>query len=695
MNLFKRVISACLIFVFVFSVFSSSVITASALSENARYYESIPETVYATAGKAFKIYYNNILSMPHLKVVFDTPDELDRKCFEDHIEITSKIPGDFVVSWRVYDNEYVLIDSGEMHFIVRDMALKNATGLVIGDSTISAGVVTQTLLDIYEKNNKKLTLLGSNGTYPNLHEGRSGWTASLYCATQSDGIYYNYFYNDGFDFTYYMASQGYEGLDFVIIQLGINDIKTMTLENYSSKKVLSYFDKMILSIREYDSELPIILGVTIPPSEDVEKYNNNSTISSEFEYRNNIIHFASDLMNYFAGVENVYFSSINCVINSSTQFKDAIHPTPDGYKTIANEYISCINGIVNKKIQVKAPVISETKIRNGYITISWDATYGAESYDVIKNGKVIFTTTKLSYKDADVSSGESYKYKIRANCKKGTVYTSKAETVCYLGVPVLKSATVTQNGVSVKWNSVNSAEEYIVYRKTADSSWAKVGKTTSIAFTDKTAKSGTKYFYTVAAASSVAKSSYDNCGVSVYYLATPSLSSVTNKNGSVGVKWGAVKGAKGYNVYRKTSKNGKWTKVATTTNTTYTDKNVKSGSNYYYTVKAYNGENKSSCIKNGIVTKYLATPKPTKITSTKKGVSFSYSKITGAAGYAIYRKTGNGKWVKIATVEGNNKTTYLDKTAEKGVTYTYTVKAVNGKYMSYYNTTGLKIKDKY
>ena len=242
---------------------------------------------------------------------------------------------------------------------------------------------------------------------------------------------------------------------------------------------------------------------------------------------------------------------------------------------------------------------------------------------------------------------------------------------------------------------MNSAEEYIVYRKTADSSWAKVGKTTKSAFTDKTAKSGTKYIYTVAATSSVAKSSYDNCGVYVYYLATPKLASVTNKNGSVVFKWNSVKGAKGYNVYRKTSKNGKWIKIAATTNTSYTDKNVKSGSNYYYIVKAYNGKNTSSYIKNGIAAKYLATPKLTKITSTKKGVSFSYSKITGATGYAIYRKTGKGKWVKLTTVSGNNKTTYLDKTAEKGVTYTYTVKAVNGKYLSCYNTTGLKIKDKY
>ena len=73
----------------------------------------------------------------------------------------------------------------------------------------------------------------------------------------------------------------------------------------------------------------------------------------------------------------------------------------------------------------------------------------------------------------------------------------------------------------------------------------------------------------------------------------------------------------------------------------------------------------------------------------------TYGKVTGATEYIVYRKNGNGNWSKIATVTGNKKTTYLDKTAKKGVTYTYTVRAVNGKYKSLYNSKGLTVKDKY
>ena len=41
------------------------------------------------------------------------------------------------------------------------------------------------------------------------------------------------------------------------------------------------------------------------------------------------------------------------------------------------------------------------------------------------------------------------------------------------------------------------------------------------------------------------------------------------------------------------------------------------------------------------------------------------------------------------------KDTPAAPTEKKNVTYTYTVRAVNGKYMSSYNSKGITIKDKY
>ena len=60
----------------------------------------------------------------------------------------------------------------------------------------------------------------------------------------------------------------------------------------------------------------------------------------------------------------------------------------------------------------------------------------------------------------------------------------------------------------------------------------------------------------------------------------------------------------------------------------------------------------------------------------------------------IFRKTGNGSWVHIGTVNGANALTYVDKTAVKGTTYTYTVRAYYGNYRSWFQS-GLKCTDKY
>jgi hypothetical protein len=66
--------------------------------------------------------------------------------------------------------------------------------------------------------------------------------------------------------------------------------------------------------------------------------------------------------------------------------------------------------------------------------------------------------------------------------------------------------------------------------------------------------------------------------------------------------------------------------------------------------------------------------------------------VTGATGYIVYRKTGNGSWQNLGKTTG---VSFTDKTAKKGVTYTYTVKAYYGTSNSAYNTKGLTIKDKY
>lgn len=99
-------------------------------------------------------------------------------------------------------------------------------------------------------------------------------------------------------------------------------------------------------------------------------------------------------------------------------------------------------------------------------------------------------------------------------------------------------------------------------------------------------------------------------------LKAPKLSKVTQVNKSVKVTWKKSKGATGYYVCRKVG-NGSWKKIKTVkgaSTTSYVDKKVKSGTTYYYTVKAYKGKKVSSYNKKGLKIVYkapTATPTPT------------------------------------------------------------------------------------
>lgn len=100
--------------------------------------------------------------------------------------------------------------------------------------------------------------------------------------------------------------------------------------------------------------------------------------------------------------------------------------------------------------------------------------------------------------------------------------------------------------------------------------------------------------------------SYNGYSLSSPNLAAPKLSSaVVVKNKGITVSWKAATGVKRYYIYRKTN-NGKWIRIGSTTAKKYTDKAVKKGNKYTYTVRgvAANGNllltsyNKKGITKN-------------------------------------------------------------------------------------------------
>ena len=286
-----------------------------------------------------------------------------------------------------------------------------------------------------------------------------------------------------------------------------------------------------------------------------------------------------------------------------------------------------------------------------------------------------------------------------SRCDAKTEVTAIAKKV--LATPTV-SFTPTAKGFEINWNKVEGAQSYIVYKKTYNantrkwSGWSRLKSgVTSTSCTDTSVKLGSYYKYTVKAVNGKATSTFVNLNGKKYNV-TPDVKVAIASNG-IKVSWSTAANATGYRVYSstyntKTKKWSGWTNRGTTkaNATSWVDKKAKSGTKYRYTIKAMNDKVGSTYNKDGAATLYLAQP-TVKIANNASGVKVAWNKIAGATGYTIYRaEYKNGKWSgwkNMGTIKKNSTVSWVDKSANSGTQYRYTVRAINGSVKSTYKAS--------
>ena len=166
-----------------------------------------------------------------------------------------------------------------------------------------------------------------------------------------------------------------------------------------------------------------------------------------------------------------------------------------------------------------------------------------------------------------------------------------------LSKPTVKVSSNSYNSNKLSWNKVTGASGYEVLRATSKNGTYKSVKTitsgSTVSYTNTSLTTGSTYYYKVRAYRTVDKkkvySSYSSVVSAKPVLKTPSVK-LTSGSKKATIKWEKISGASGYEVYRATSKSGKYSKIKTITkNSTvsYVNSSLTKNKTYYYKVRAY------------------------------------------------------------------------------------------------------------
>lgn len=194
-------------------------------------------------------------------------------------------------------------------------------------------------------------------------------------------------------------------------------------------------------------------------------------------------------------------------------------------------------------------------------------------------------------------------------------------------VKLVSISAPAYNKIKITWKKASNATSYRVYYKTPGGKWKAIkncgSSTTSYTHTSSSKypiKVGQKYTYTVRAYNKTSKKwgSYDSKGLTTKTVpSTVKLKSATLNSAKTAVKvsWNKAYGGNTYRVYRKTTSNPSWTRIANIKSGTlsYTDKNPVKGETNTYTVRYYNGSTKVAGKYNtkGLSVKVPAAATPT------------------------------------------------------------------------------------
>lgn len=173
-----------------------------------------------------------------------------------------------------------------------------------------------------------------------------------------------------------------------------------------------------------------------------------------------------------------------------------------------------------------------------------------------------------------------------------------------------------------------------------------------------------------------------------------SVKAVSKTHNRIELKWQKMKGATGYQVYRATSKKGKYKKIATTKKTSLTNTKLKPEKKYYYKIRAYKKSNKSYkysrfssiiCIKTSTKKQATTEKTTTEVPTTTEKTTTENSTTTETT-----TTTEKSTTQETTTTE---KTTEVATQHVQDLNYEESTERINNPDQGFYEPLSVKVEE--
>lgn len=443
-----------------------------------------------------------------------------------------------------------------------------------------------------------------------------------------------------------------------------------------------------------------------------------SYLLDEKEYRSETIYapakaeLSAEVLNYTGKnlkpvVKAVYDTQGNKIAASHYTVSYSSSKNPGSYRadiTFQGDYYT---GKLKKTYKIVLGAVSgfqNAAQSTSAIKLSWKQQKYAEGYALYaskaKNGTykriaVIKKNKTDSYTYTRLEPAKNYYFKIRAyQTIGGKNYYSGYSSILSSGtkpgkVTGLKAGFQSSSQIKLSWKKVSGTSGYQVYRySVSKKKYEKVTEVSGTSYTDKKLRAGCKYRYKVRAyrknGNFTAAGEFNGeLSAITKPVKVTGLEVSAQSSSQIKLSWKKVNGASGYQVYRYDKLKKKYVKAADldSSKSFYTDKKLKSATEFQYKVRAY--KRSGGIILIGTSSNVLtAATGPAKISQVrassvgKNSLKLSWKKVRGASGYQVYRyNKSRKKYEKIAEITSASIVSCTDKSLKRNTQYQYKVRA--------------------